>query len=68
MTQVTIENEGNIPAGFVITPHPDDNLRIEPDQKRVKIGPGASETVDFQITPRRQSFIGEAKTETFHFR
>jgi serine/threonine protein kinase len=65
ISQVTIENQGNIPERFEITAHAERTLQIEPDQVRLKVDPGQSQTVDFRVKMRRQRLIAEAKTQTF---
>ncbi|MDX1521808.1 MAG: protein kinase, partial [Anaerolineae bacterium] len=67
ITQITVENQGNMPETFTITAHQDPSLIINPDQAQVKVGPGESQTTDLRVSPRRRRFIAESNTQTFSF-
>ena len=63
-TTVTVENQGNRTEIFTVRPRPERGLTFEPDQAKLKLGPGENGTVDFTVISARR-FIGDATSQTF---
>jgi len=64
-TQITVENQGNIPENLTVKPQPDKDLIFEPAQARLKVAPGESESATFKVTPRRRLWVSEPVMHTF---
>ncbi len=67
VTQVTIQNQGNMTERFTIRHTSEKSIKTDPEQVHVKVPPGENRVVDFRITPRRQLWVADAKTQTFTF-
>ncbi|MCP4358659.1 MAG: hypothetical protein GY796_11630, partial [Chloroflexi bacterium] len=57
ISKVTIENQGNAPETFTVTPTPDKGLGFKPEQARVKVAAGESNTAGFAVSSQRQLLV-----------
>ena len=64
--RVVIVNRGNTPAPVrVAWADPEDALRFQPEAVRLKLEPGENAAVEFQVTPRRPRWLGQARTRAY---
>jgi serine/threonine protein kinase len=66
VTQVSVENQGNTIETFTVEPKPEQSLAFKPHQRmQLKLSPGESETVDYQVAPSRRFWVADSSTQTF---
>jgi serine/threonine protein kinase len=66
VTRVTLQNRGNSPENFVLTPlDKGDELVFRPPQAQIQISEGQQSAVEFRARPRVLRLIGSKQTHPF---